>query len=61
MLIDFRERWRQAERKGERHLCARETSIGCLWHTPWPIPETDPATQSCALTGIELTNFWFTR
>ena len=35
--------------RGEKHRCERETLTGCLWHVP--LPETEPATQACALTG----------
>ena len=30
----FREREMEGERKGEKHQCARETSISCLLHAP---------------------------
>ena len=33
----FLERGGEGERKGERHQCVRDTSIGCLSHVPyWP-------------------------
>ena len=40
MLTDFRERGSKGEKEGEKHLCERETSIGCLSHTPEPGTET---------------------
>ena len=33
-VFTFREGRREGERKGEKHWCVRETSIGCLLHTP---------------------------
>ena len=47
MLIDLRERRREEERKGEKHLCERETSIGCLSHAPGL--EMEPAAPACSL------------
>ena len=49
LFIYFREKGKEREREGERHRCERETSIGCLLYAP--IPETEPVTQVCALTG----------
>ena len=46
-VIAFREKGR--EREGEKHQCERETSIGCLLHSP--DPGTKPKTQACALIG----------
>ena len=34
MLIDFRGRAREGEKKGEKHWCERETSISCLSYVP---------------------------
>ena len=34
ILFIFRERGREGEREGEKHLCERETSSHCLLHTP---------------------------
>ena len=34
LFITFRERGREEERQGEKRQCARDTSIGCLSHTP---------------------------
>ena len=33
MFIDFRERGKGREREREKHLCERETLIGCLPYT----------------------------
>ena len=33
-LFIFRKRRREGEREGEKHQCARETSISCLLHAP---------------------------
>ena len=44
-------------RKREGHWCKTETSICCLPNMPWAAVEL--ATQSCALTGIELLTFLF--
>ena len=38
----------EGEREGEKHPCARDTSIGCLSHAPSWGPARNPA---CALTG----------
>ena len=39
-LFILREMGREVEREGEKHWCARGTSISCLWHAPqlgtWP-------------------------
>ena len=34
ILIIFRKKEREGEREGQKHWCARETSIGCLLHNP---------------------------
>ena len=47
-FFNFRERVREGEKEGEKHLCERETSIGSLPYTP---QGTEPVTQACALTG----------
>ena len=44
-LFIFRER---GILEGEKHLCKRETLIGCPLHTPRL--GTEPTTQACALT-----------
>ena len=49
-LFIFRERRRERERKGEKHQCAREASIGAS-HTP--LSRGPACNQACALTGIE--------
>ena len=42
-LFVFRERRREGEREGEKHQCARETSMcGCLAHTPHWGPDLQP-------------------
>ena len=40
-LFSFRERGREGEREGEKHRCARDTSISCLSHAP----DWDPGPQ----------------
>lgn len=32
--IYFRERGKEEERKGQKHLCVRDTLISCLFHNP---------------------------
>ena len=44
---------RDGEGRGKR---GRETSIGCLWYTPWL--GTEPATQACVLMGVEPFALW---
>ena len=34
IYFTLRERGREEEREGEKHQCVRDTSIGCLSHTP---------------------------
>ena len=46
-LLIFRKRGREGERKGEKHWCEREISIGHLSYAPQPW--TEPATQASAL------------
>ena len=48
-IFIFREGGREGERDGEKHLCERETLVGCLSFLPWP-PGIKPAVQACALT-----------
>ena len=48
-LFILKERGREEKRDGEKHWCARETSIGCLSHIPQL--GTWPTTQARALTG----------
>ena len=50
ILFIFRERRREGEREGEKHLCVRETSMcGCLWQSPhlgtWPTPKARALTN----------------
>ena len=47
-FLIFREKGREGERKGEKHQCEREISIGCLPYVPQL--GTKYATQACALT-----------
>ena len=51
ILFIFREGGREGEKKGEKHLCDRETSISCLLHAPGP--GTEPVTQACALARYQ--------
>ena len=53
-LLFFRERGREGEREAEKYQCVRETSIGCLLHTP-PLG-TWSATQACAVIGNRTSN-----
>ena len=48
-LFTFRERRKKGEREEEKHPCGRDTSIGCLSHTP--NLGTWPTSQAHALTG----------
>ena len=54
MPVDFRERGKEGEKKGEKHQCEREISIGCLLHAPWL--RTKLSTQACTLT--KESNLW---
>ena len=53
-LFVFRERGREGEREGEKHQCARNTSIGCLPCTP---PARDLAQNPCMYPDWE-SNQW---
>ena len=56
-LFIFRERERVGERQGEKHWCARDTSIGCLLHTfNWV---AGPQLRYMPWLGIESATFWF--
>ena len=44
-LFIFREKGREREKEGEKHLCARDIPIGCPQLRTWRI------SQACALTG----------
>ena len=47
-LFIFRDRGREGEREGEKHRCAKETSVA--FHTA-PTGDLARTTQACALTG----------
>ena len=53
----FLEKGREGEREGEKQRCVRETSIGCLWHTPDWGPGLQP--RPVLWLGIELATFHF--
>ena len=53
MLLTFRERGRERE-VTKRDISMRETSIRCLWFTPWL--GTEPATQVSVLTRDQTHN-----
>ena len=57
LFIYFREKGREGEREGKKHQCARETSIGCLSHTPSQGPGPQP--RHVPWPGIEPATFWF--
>ena len=57
VLIDLRERGREGDGKGEKHLCERQTSISFLWHTPWL--GTKPRPRHVSWPGIKLATFRF--
>ena len=46
-LFIFRERGREGGREGEKHHCARETSIGCLAHPRGGGPGLAPNPSMC--------------
>ena len=50
-----KERGREGEGEGKKHICVREISIGCLWHTAGPGME--PTTQAWALTWHGTSHF----
>ena len=55
LKIIFREGGREGDREGEKHLCARETSIGCLLHASQCMsPTGDPAHNPGVCPGHEL-------
>ena len=56
-LFIFREMGRQGEREGEKHWCARDTSISCLSHAPNWGPGLQP--RHIPWLGIELATFPF--
>ena len=57
ILFIFRERGSEREREGEKHWCARDTSIGCLLHAPNWGPSPQP--KHVPWLGIEPMTFWF--
>ena len=58
LFILFLERGVVGEREGEKHLCVRETSVGCLLRGPQPW--TWPVSQACVLTGVDPAAVWCT-
>ena len=58
-LFIFRERGGEGEgrRQGEKHQCFRDTSIGCLSHSPnW---EPGPQPSHVPWLEIKPVTFWF--
>ena len=57
-LFVFRQREKEGERMGEKHLiCEKKTLLCCLSHASRPAIK--PATQACTLMGIKLGTFCY--